>query len=131
MKIKILAFCLFAAVKATSVFAGNSINLPEKVAELFKHSFPEVENVIWYKIDDSYEAYFKKSDQSICKVFYSKTGKLLYTVKYSLCQDIPLFIKNIFAKKYQDKKILNTTEVYANNTTNYYVTRKPGTTERL
>jgi len=121
MKIKILAFCLFAVAQATSVFAGDSINLPEKVAELFKHSFPEVENVIWYKIDNSYEACFKKSDQSTCKVFYSKTGKLLYTIKYSSGEDIPLFIKNILAKKYQDKKILYTTEVYANNTTNFYI----------
>ena len=121
MKIKFLSFCLFTVIHATSVFAGDSINLPEKVAESFNHSFPKVENVIWYKVDNSYEAYFKKSDQSICKIFYSKTGKLLYTFKYSSGEDIPLFIKNMLAEKYKDKKILSSTEVYANNTTNFYI----------
>ena len=121
MKIKIVAICLFTVIRTTSAFAGDSINLPEKVAELFKHSFPQVENVVWYKVDNSYEAYFKESDQTICKVFYTKRGKLLYTFKYSSGEDIPLFIKNILAEKYKDKKILNTTEVYANNSTNFYI----------
>lgn len=124
MKIKILAFCFFTAIHATAVFAGDSINLPEKVSEIFRYSFPQVENVEWYQIDNSYEAYFKKSDNTVYKVFYSKSGKLLYTFKYSSGEELPIFIKTILAEKYKDRKILNATEVYSNNTTNYYIILK-------
>lgn len=123
MKIKILSLCLFSVISAGAVFAGDSINinLPVKVSELFHHTFPEVEKVTWYKLEASYEAYFKNSDNCVCKIFYSQTGKLLYTLKYYLGGELPLFIKTVLAEKYPDKKILNVTEVYANSTTIYYI----------
>lgn len=121
MKIKILSFCLFAVLTGTTVFAGDSINVPEKVSQIFRNSFPQVGNVKWHRIDNCYEAYFRKSDNSVCKAFYSKCGKLLYTFKYSSGEDLPMFIKTILAEKYRDRKIVNATEVYANNSTNYYI----------
>ncbi len=120
MKTKIFSICLFSVIRATAVFAGDSTNLPAKVSELFHHSFPEVKNVTWYKVEVTYEAYFKKPDSSVCKIFYSRTGKLLYTFNYYSGEELPIFIKTVLAEKYKDMKILNVTEVYTDRTTIFY-----------
>lgn len=121
MKIKIFSFCLFLLISVSSVFAGDSINLPGKVSELFHRSFPEVKNVTWHKDEDSYQASFRNSDNNLCKICYSKTGKLLYTFKYYSGEELPLFIKTILAQQYNDTNILGVTEVYANSMTIYYL----------
>ncbi len=91
MKIKMLSIYLFTVLFSTNVFADNPINIPGKVYELFHNSFPEVKNESWYKFRDSYEVYFKNSNNSTCKIYYSRNGKLLYTLKYYTGKDASSF----------------------------------------
>ena len=121
MKIKMLSIYLFTVLFSSNVFAGDSLNIPAKVYELFHNAFPEVKNESWYKSLDTYEAYFKNSDNSVCKIYYSTNGELLSTIKYYSGKALPLFIRTNVAEKYAGKNIFSVTEIYANNKTIYHI----------
>ena len=121
MKIKMLFFYLFTILFSANVFAGDSLNIPTTVYHLFHNAFPEVKNESWYKFPDTYEAYFKNADSSSCKIYYSRNGKLISTLKYYCGSALPLFIRINLAEKYAGRDIYNVTEIYANNKTTYYI----------
>jgi hypothetical protein len=81
MKIKMLSIYLFTVLFSSNVFAADSINVSQKVYKLFHKSFPEVKNESWYKSSNTYEAYFKNSDETVCKIYYSMGGELISTIK--------------------------------------------------
>ena len=116
-----LSFYLFTVVFSANVFAGDSINIPQKVYRLFHNAFPEVKNESWYKSPDTYEAYFKNVDSSSCKIYYSRDGKLLSTLKYYFGNALPLFIRIKVAEKYAGRNIFGVIEIYANNKTIYCI----------
>jgi hypothetical protein len=121
MKIKMLSIYLFTVLFSSNLFAGDSINIPAKVYELFHNAFPEVKNESWYNFHDMYQAYFKNSDSYSCRIYYSRNGELLSTLKYYSGNALPLFIRNNVAEKYAGKNIFSVTEIYANNKTIYYI----------
>ena len=116
-----LSIYLFTVLFSYNAFAGDSVNIPPKVYKSFHNTFPEVKNVSWYKSTDMYEAYFKNSDNSSCKIYYSRNGKLISSLKYYSGNALPLFIRNNVAEKYAGKNIFSVTEIYANNKTIYYI----------
>jgi hypothetical protein len=122
MKIKMLSIYLFTVLFSSNVFAADSINVSQKVYKLFHKSFPEVKYVSWYKSSNTYEAYFKNSDETVCKIYYSMGGELISTIKYYSGNELPLFIRTRLAKKYAGKNVCNVTEIYADNKTVYYIT---------
>jgi hypothetical protein len=99
MKIKMLSIYIFTVLFSSNIFAGDSINVSQKVYKLFHKSFAGVKNESGYKSFDIYEAYFKDSDKTVCKIYYSTGGELTSTIKYYSRNELPLFKRTRLAKK--------------------------------
>lgn len=121
MKIKFILIYLFTVILSVSSFAGNSINVPEKILNSFQNFFPEVKNETSYLSNGTYEAYFKSENNMACRLYYSHEGKLLYTLKYYPGKSLPLFLRMALAEKYIGKNIFSVTELCTRKSINYYI----------
>ncbi len=112
---KLISLCLVAIISTTSIFASSLSDASEKILKLFHHDFPEVQNQTFYDYGDSYMVYFKKDDNSSCKVYYDLDGAMTKTIKYYVGSELDPFIRSKVNQKYKGKTIYGVTEVISDD----------------
>jgi hypothetical protein len=108
---KILCICSFLFFSATTIFANPVSTVNEKVAKIFKASFPEVKAPIWHTFDNYYEAYFKDDENCASRIDYSFDGTLISTLLHYPGSKLPAFIRCKLTAKYKDKSIHGVAEL--------------------
>lgn len=111
---KLIFMCLVAVSFTTGIFASPLPDASEKILKLFHHDFPDVQKQIFHDYGDSYVVYFKKEDNSSCRVYYNLDGTMLKTIKYYSATELDPFIRAKVNAKYKGKTIFGVTEVASN-----------------
>lgn len=117
MKKKLLICLLVLSLPASQLFSQDSIKgqLPtvtvtsssavtKEVNKAFKSTFPDAENLKWYKLDKDYLAKFIMSDMSHNALF-KKNGYLKYDVSYGSENNLPPDILKQVQSSYENFKI--------------------------
>jgi hypothetical protein len=114
----LLCFAFLAIGKIS--FAGNVIEVNEKVVKAFKQTFPYAEQVSWDEFSDRYIVHFEENKVKAV-VDYDKEGNYLGSKRYYKEDNLPVSILYKIRKKYTDKKIFGVTEISSETSIDYYV----------
>lgn len=90
----------------------SPITVTEKVAKSFLKSFPDAENLRWYKYDKDYLAKFISEDIDH-NVYFKKNGYIIYDVSYGYEKDLPKEIKSIVESGYENYDVYRVINVKA------------------
>jgi hypothetical protein len=115
MKKILLAVIVFAF--SSSVRAEDPT---EKVLEAFAKTFPQVKDVAWTDLENSYEAKFRQNE-ILSKITYDKEGNILKTLRYYFEQNLPLLVLSKVKSKFTGKKIYGVTEESSEEGTYYHI----------
>lgn len=118
MKKLIILTCLFGALSAT---ATNPPEVSEKVLKAFNETFVKAKDVVWYEIQNLYEASFKQSE-IITRAIYDAEGNLLRTTRYYSQENLPINILSKVKKRYEGKSVFGVTETSTEEEVSYYIT---------
>ena len=113
-----LVFCLAAIMTTTAVSATP---VSEKILKIFTTAFPEVQETTWYNYETYYSVYFKKSDDSKCRIDYDTDGKIIYTTRYYSGEALPPFIRGKVNEKFPGKQIFGVTEISSPDEMTYHI----------
>lgn len=108
----VFLFCnsqLFAQVKDSVVLLPqititSTVKVSNALENALKKSFPEAENLRWYKHDKDYLARFIKNDMDH-NTLYKKNGYMKYDISYGTEKNLPGDVRNMVQSSYQDFKI--------------------------
>ena len=118
MKKLIIFTCLFAALSAT---ASNPPEVSEKVLKAFNETFMKATEVVWYEVQNLYEASFKQSEV-ISRAIYDQDGNLLRTTRYYSQENLPINILTKLQKRYAGKSVYGVTELSTGDEVSYHIT---------
>lgn len=121
--IRILAFSLLMIKMAMGQDKEKVISLPEvkvkaatevnqRLYEAFRKSFPEAEDLAWYKYDKDYLAKFIVKDMSH-NALYRQKGSMVYDISYGYEHNLPDETKALVDRNYDDYKIIRTINIKA------------------
>lgn len=116
---KIFFLCLFTALTTFTVVALPGNEVPQKVKATFYQQYPRVKKAVFYNHGNSYEAYFKKDENILVRVYYDLKGKIGHTITYYSGGDLNPFIKTKLKKEYDGKSVYGVTE-YQSKSDHYY-----------
>jgi hypothetical protein len=109
----------------TIFFTSGAIALPtspsDKIMDMFHQDFPAVHEQIIKDCKDYFVVYFKDTDVSSCRVFYTPKGKMIGTIKYYDASKLDPFIHRIINEKYKGKEIKGITEMSSNDVHSYEI----------
>jgi len=113
-----LLFCnsqLFAqdkdsVVSLPEITITNSSKVSNVLNTAFVKTFPDAENVRWYKLSKDYLAKFIKNDMDHNALF-KKNGSLKYDISFGYQENLPEDIRNLVESSYSDFKITRAVEV--------------------
>jgi hypothetical protein len=108
---KILCICSLLFFSFTTIFARPASAVNEKVAKIFKASFPDVKEPRWHTFENYYEVYFKDDANCCSRIDYSFDGAVISTLLHYPGSKLPAFIKAKLAEKYRDKNIFGVSEL--------------------
>ena len=117
MKKSIVFICLFAML---GVAASDAPVVNEKVLKAFNQTFANASDVVWYEVQNGYEARFKISE-IISRVIYDKHGRLLSSTRYYNEENLPTNILLKLKKQYAGKTVHGVTEVGNEENVIYYI----------
>lgn len=111
----ILSALLFCNSQLSAQNKDSVVSLPEisitgstKVSNVlnnaFVKTFPDAENVRWYKLSKDYLAKFIKKDMDHNALF-KKNGVLKYDISFGYEENLPADIRNLVQTSYSDFKI--------------------------
>ena len=118
MKKLIIFTCLFAALSAT---AFNPPEVSEKVLKAFNETFMKATEVVWYEVQNLYEASFKQSEV-ISRAIYDQDGNLLRTTRYYSQENLPINILTKLQKRFAGKSVYGVTELSTDDEVSYHIT---------
>jgi len=118
MKKLIIFTCLFAALSAT---ASNPPEVSEKVLKAFNETFMKATEVVWYEVQNLYEASFKQSEV-ISRAIYDQDGNLLRTTRYYSQENLPINILTKLQKRFAGKSVYGITELSTDDEVSYHIT---------
>lgn len=103
--------------------AFTATNIDEKLVRLFKASFPDATEVVWYEFPETFTVHFVE-DGIRNRISYWKDGQLVEFIRYYQERALPPFIRYCVKKKYPDQTIFGVVEIstasdYSNVT--YYI----------
>ncbi len=93
----------------------------EKVLSSFNKSFPEAKNVSWSEDESSYVVYFSKGMEQ-CRLWYSKDGDILKSIRYYTKELLNPFIQSRIEAKYAGLSIHDIVEVNSEEGIEYFIT---------
>ena len=120
MKKILFILTLFVALTAA---AATPPEVNEKVLKAFKETFLKATDVVWYEMENTYQASFKQSS-IISRASYDKDGNLLLSTRYYYQDNLPLHILSKVRKKYAGKLIHGVTEATSNDEVTYHIMLK-------
>ncbi|MBZ4191458.1 hypothetical protein [Niabella beijingensis] len=120
MKKLVLIAAAFIVLQANAV-NDNPIN--EKVKKTFEMVFAKAENVQWRTDNERNEASFSLGNTKVRAVI-DNNGQLIRTIRYYGEDGLPAAIRYSLKKKYENKAIINVSELSENDGVVYYVTLK-------
>jgi len=82
----------------------------EELIRVFSHTFPDAKYVRWTE-DHEYHVVSFTLNETQCKIWYTKEGTFLYSLKYSGENELPLKPLLAVKKKYKDKHIVGVVEL--------------------
>jgi hypothetical protein len=121
MKKRIVALALFIMTGISFSFAGDRINVDQKVLSAFSKDFASAKEVVWQGQKDMYKASFELNGQFLY-AYYSTDGQLLAMTRNILSTQLPLGLQTELRKDYGNYWITDLFEMAAGNETVYYIT---------
>jgi len=114
--IRIVAFSLLMMKMAIGQDKEKVVSLPEvkvkaatevnqRLYDAFRKSFPEAENLTWYKYDKDYLAKFIVKDMGH-NALYRQRGSMVYDISYGYEHNLPDETKELVTRNYDDYKII-------------------------
>lgn len=100
--------------------SGYSENINAKAVRNFTRQFKQAPDAEWYKVNNGYTALFKSGDVQN-RIFYSKRGNWLYTIKYYSETSLPKTVRAQVKSTYYDYAIVGITEVELVNEPTVYL----------
>jgi hypothetical protein len=99
-------------VAALAIFSlSRTIAAPnEELIRIFSHTFPDAKYVRWVE-DHEYQVVSFTLNETRCKIWYTKKGTFVYSLKYSGENELPLKPLLAVKKKYKDKHIVGVVEL--------------------
>lgn len=102
---------------------GKIVTLPEikvkttaevnqRLYDAFRKSFPEAENLAWYKYDRAYLAKFIIKDMDHNALFRQK-GSMIYDISYGFENNLPDDTRDLVNRSYDNYKIIRAINVKA------------------
>ncbi len=92
------------------VTVTTTSGVSEKIDKSFKSTFPDAQNLTWYKMDKDYLAKFMHDDMSH-NTLYKKNGYLKYDIAYGSEKNLPEDVRKQVQDAYSDYKIINAINV--------------------
>lgn len=121
--IHILVFSVIIIKSAFGQDKGKVVTLPEirvkattevnqRLYDAFRKSFPDADNLAWYKYDKEYLAKFIIKDMSHNALFRQK-GMMVYDISYGYENNMPADTKDLVNRNYDNYKIIRAINVKA------------------
>lgn len=117
MKKMLLTVLLVASV---ITYAAETPKVDEKVLKCFASSFPKADKITWYEESDCFLVYFTNDDVK-CRMWYSKDGNVLKTIRYYSEQSLCPFMLTKIKQNFPDKTVYGITEVSTDSGVNYNI----------
>ncbi|MEY2596167.1 MAG: hypothetical protein RI965_1439 [Bacteroidota bacterium] len=92
------------------VKATTEVN--QRLYDAFRKSFPEADNLAWYKYDKEYLAKFIIKDMSH-NALYRQKGMMVYDISYGYENNMPADTKDLVNRNYDNYKIIRAINVKA------------------
>ena len=119
----IVVFTVLLIKLSFSQDKGKVVTLPEirvkattevnqRLYDAFRKSFPEAENLAWYKYDREYLAKFIIKDMNHNALFRQK-GSMVYDISYGFENNLPNDTKDLVNRSYDNYKIIRAINVKA------------------
>jgi uncharacterized DUF497 family protein len=97
---KIFYAALLTISLTTTAFAKDANKISARIMRTFNFEFAEAENVNWKATKTFVKASFELDGEKR-EVFYDLTGEMIGTSKSITLNELPVFAKRAFAKKYE------------------------------
>lgn len=104
---------VIATVLSYSLWAGNEIselNVPQKVSKSFRDQYPNVQNIVWEKVDSNYEVSYTDHNNRLFVVSYDKTGIVKRMDREIDVAELPEVhvakIRDLYANDYKILKVM-------------------------
>jgi hypothetical protein len=121
--IHILVFSVIIIKSAFGQVKEKVVTLPEirvkattevnqRLYDAFRKSFPEADNLAWYKYDKEYLAKFIIKDMSH-NALYRQKGMMVYDISYGYENNMPADTKDLVNRNYDNYKIIRAINVKA------------------
>jgi hypothetical protein len=125
MKNKFLMWTLVLMCSFSTVFAGTTTGVNEKIVNSFKKDFSSAEEVQWEKGVNFTKATFKLSGQ-VMFAYYAEEGNLLAVTRNITTSQLPIGLMTEVKKNYSAYWISDLFEIAVNGETSYYITLQNG-----
>ncbi len=96
------------SILEVKVKAATEVN--QRLYDAFRKSFPEAEDLAWYKYDKEYLAKFIVKDMSH-NALYRQRGSMVYDISYGYEHNLPEDTKALVSRNYDDYKIIRTINI--------------------
>ncbi|MCW3112421.1 MAG: hypothetical protein JWR18_817 [Segetibacter sp.] len=115
---------LFAALIAVSI-SGSTIaqdfnQIDQKAVGNFESAFTGASNVEWTAKEKFTKATFKQNEQKV-EVFYDLAGDFIASTRQIAIEELPTFVKRIFAKKYSGYTVKEAFKFKSDDETDYFI----------
>lgn len=117
---KLILAALIAVSVSGSAFAHNENQVDQRAVGNFEATFSGASNVEWTSKENFTKASFIQDEQKV-EVFYNPEGDFIATTRQIKMEDIPAFVKRIFAKKYSGYTVKEAFKFIAEDETSYFI----------
>ncbi len=121
MKKSIFTIALTLFIGLSSVFAGNTEGVNQKVMNVFKKDFTTATDVKWEITKDYYKVTFKNVDQ-VMYAYYNVDGTRLSVIRNIRSSDLPLKAQEGMKKFQEGHWITDLFEYNSNDESGYFAT---------
>ena len=98
----------FKELPSITVSANTNVNA--RVEKAFTRTFPGSSNLRWYQVDKNFLVKFIKDDQEN-KAVFSKSGSLVYHIKYGNEKNLPDDVRKLIKSTYFDQSITRVLQI--------------------
>lgn len=117
---KLILAALIAIFISGSAFAQDENQIDHKAVENFEATFSGASNVEWTSKENFTKASFMQNEQKV-EVFYNPNGDFIASTSQVAMEEVPTFVKRIFAKKYSDYTVKEAFKFRAQDETDYFI----------
>ena len=112
---------LLVAAIATLWLSRATAAPGEQLLSLFNRTLPDAQYTRWTEDKDHYMVSFTRNE-SLCRIWYDRSGMLVYSLKYGQENDLPLRVLQAVKKRYPNRQIDGLIEITRNNAVSYEIT---------